>query len=90
VTRSDLAPGLLLLMLGLFVILRSVSQDATGRTLIDRILGKRQTPTVAAAATPKPTAKQIAKGLHLPVLTAAPTTGPGAVVGNPNIPAAKK
>jgi hypothetical protein len=51
VSRSDLAPGLLLLMLGLFVILRSVNHDQTQRTLVDRILGKHVTPTVPAGTT---------------------------------------
>jgi hypothetical protein len=36
---SDLAPGLLLLLVGVFLLTRSVTKDATGRTLIDRILG---------------------------------------------------
>jgi hypothetical protein len=31
--------GLILLLVGVFVIARSVTKDATGRTLIDRILG---------------------------------------------------
>jgi hypothetical protein len=37
---STLGPGLLLLVLGIFLITRTVTQDATGRTLIDRVLGK--------------------------------------------------
>jgi hypothetical protein len=36
---SNLAPGLLLLLVGVFLVTRSVTKDATGRTLIDRILG---------------------------------------------------
>jgi hypothetical protein len=40
VNPSDLAPGFLVLLLGTFVITRSVTKDATGRTLIDRILGQ--------------------------------------------------
>lgn len=40
---SNLAPGLLLLLLGVFLVTRSVTKDATGRTLIDRILGNAGT-----------------------------------------------
>jgi hypothetical protein len=37
---SDVSPGLLLAIVGIFVIARSVTKDDTGRTLIDRILGQ--------------------------------------------------
>jgi hypothetical protein len=36
---SDLAPGLLLLAVGVFIVLRTVNHDATHRTLADRVLG---------------------------------------------------
>lgn len=48
--RQSLAPGLLVLMLGVFLISRSVTKDDTGRTLIDRVLGKPGTTPAAAAA----------------------------------------
>jgi transcription elongation factor len=51
VTTSSLAPGLLVLMLGVFLISRTVTRDDTGRTLIDRILGHPgQSPAAQAAA----------------------------------------
>lgn len=40
---SNLAPGLLLLVLGVFLVTRSVTKDDTGRTLIDRIIGNAGT-----------------------------------------------
>ena len=36
-----MAKGIVLLILGAFLIARTVTQDATGRTLIDRILGHK-------------------------------------------------
>jgi hypothetical protein len=35
---STLGPGLLLLIIGIFLVTRTVTKDATGRTLIDRVL----------------------------------------------------
>ncbi|MFL5910768.1 MAG: hypothetical protein ACJ768_09410 [Gaiellaceae bacterium] len=47
---SQLAPGLLVLMLGVFLISRTITKDDTGRTLIDRALGKPGSTPAAAAA----------------------------------------
>jgi hypothetical protein len=40
---STLGPGLLLLLVGVFLVTRTVTKDATGRTLIDRVLGNPAT-----------------------------------------------
>jgi hypothetical protein len=47
---SDLSAGLLVMLVGVFLVTRSVTQDDTGRTLIDRILGKTGTTPAGAHA----------------------------------------
>jgi hypothetical protein len=42
-SSSDLAPGLLVMLVGIFLVTRTVTKDATGRTLPDRVLGKKAT-----------------------------------------------
>lgn len=36
-----MAPGLIMLLLGLFLIFRTVNKDGSSRTLSDHILGKK-------------------------------------------------
>lgn len=65
--KSSLPSGLLLALLGAFLISRTITRDSTGRTLIDRLLGKQAlppgddpsvpqagTPAAAAAANARP------------------------------------
>jgi hypothetical protein len=47
---SDLAPGILLLLVGIFLVTRTVTRDDTGRTLIDRALGNRKPGAGGSAA----------------------------------------
>lgn len=68
-TSTGVRSGLLLTLLGAFLIMRTITQDHTGRTLVDRLLGRPATAGgVAHTATqiaPLPTRaeqkKQIAK-----------------------------
>lgn len=52
--QSGVRSGLLLMVVGLFIVLRSTRRDASGRTLVDHILGKNAPPTLATG-TPAPT-----------------------------------
>lgn len=50
--NGSLATGLLLIMLGTFLISRTVNKDATGRTLPDRLLGNHGGAAAPTADTP--------------------------------------
>jgi hypothetical protein len=47
---GDLASGLLIALVGVFLVLRTITQDDSKRTLPDHLLGKKGGPPPAAAA----------------------------------------
>lgn len=50
--QSGVRSGLLLMVVGLFIVLRSTRRDAGGQTLVDHLLGIHHTPGVAPGITP--------------------------------------
>ena len=71
--QSGVRSGLLLLVIGLFVILRSTRQDSSGRTLVDHLLGKVSTaPALAPALTPAQKAQPAAPVTPAPAKNAGP------------------
>jgi len=81
-TQTGVRSGILLAVIGLFVLLRTVNQDQSGRTLIDHILG----PGKAKAAAAAPAAASAFQAVAPKVTALTPGTNVAARVAQPLAP----